>query len=377
MTCRRAFEADLPAVLHGESADAEFLAHYPGCPECATEVGVWRELDGLLRTRTASHGGAHPDPETLVAFADATLAERARADVAHHLATCRVCADELKALAGFDPGHVAAAVRGEPASRPARSALARIVWHPAFAYALVAVLLVPIVLERWPQMETRIAEERAPEPPPPAPLAEHDVAGHPLPAPPPAPLAAELRREPAPEAQVANTAPVAKRRADDRPDTNARSARAADREARHEGGTAAFAGRMREPPAAPAGAARMEAERGAPRALADAAAPPRVLAIQAGTAAVFPPPADDEAVRLRIALPPRIGPGPVDVIVRARAGAASLRTRITDAANAIEVDIPPAWLRPGDYVVVLRNEDPRQGSPVWIAFTIRAPAVRP
>ena len=61
MKCRRAFEADLLAVVRAEGGDAEFLAHYPTCPDCAAEVRVWGELDGMLRTG-ASPADAHPEP---------------------------------------------------------------------------------------------------------------------------------------------------------------------------------------------------------------------------------------------------------------------------------------------------------------------------
>ena len=60
MTCRRAFEADLAAVLHGDG-DAAFLAHAETCAACAAEVRVWRELDELLHAGAAAPAPAvHP-----------------------------------------------------------------------------------------------------------------------------------------------------------------------------------------------------------------------------------------------------------------------------------------------------------------------------
>ncbi|MEO6025743.1 MAG: hypothetical protein ABIR79_02610 [Candidatus Binatia bacterium] len=179
MKCRRAFDADLAAVLRGDAGDADFLAHYPTCPDCAAEVQVWRELDGMLRAG-APADAAHPDPEVLLVFVDApsTLAAAARSDVEQHLAACRVCADELRTLARFDPATLTAAAPAAPAPRAVAAPaspptvrddapspggwLGRMVWHPAFAYALVAVLLVPLLrdqLRRIP-VATRAVDPR-------------------------------------------------------------------------------------------------------------------------------------------------------------------------------------------------------------------------
>ena len=169
MKCRRAFDADLAAVLRGDAGDADFVAHYPACPDCAAEVQVWRELDGMLRAG-APADAAHPDPEVLLAFADApsALAAAVRSNVEQHLGACRVCADELRTLARFDPATIVAAgalaAAAAPAPRTAVAAastpdvtddapssggwLGRMVWHPAFAYALVAVLLVPLLRDQ-------------------------------------------------------------------------------------------------------------------------------------------------------------------------------------------------------------------------------------
>ncbi|MCC6767316.1 MAG: hypothetical protein IT293_21915 [Deltaproteobacteria bacterium] len=403
MTCRRAFEADLPAVLHGERADPDFLAHYPGCPECATEVGVWRELDAMLRTR-APAGDTHPEPETLVAFADApaTLGGAARAEVERHLATCRVCADELKMLAGFDPTRLDPAVPITVAPRPVRSGLARVVWHPAFAYALVAVLLVPIVLDRWPEMETRVTEEEAPAQEKPDRLAEHDVAAQPVPPPPPAvpaPLPAPAKPPPPERSQteVLREQKLAKhaRPADDEAvaarerQTMPRLGMRADAdEVRRDDGIAARARRPEAAPPplarpAPAGALRNESARSeaaqhdAAKGFADAAAPTRMLELRSGTPAVFAPPARGEIVRLRIVPPRDVGAGPVDVAVYPRASGAAILTRRADRADAIAIDIPPNWLLPGDYAVrlspVTEAASGTRQSAIELRFTVRAP----
>ncbi len=387
MTCRRAFEADLPAVLHGESADADFLAHYPTCPACATEVGVWRELDGMLRTRTPDVE-RHPEPETLVAFADAaaTLGGDVRAEVERHLASCRLCADELKALAGFDPARLGAPVPIAPAPRPERSALARIVWHPAFAYALVAVLLVPIVLERWPQMETRFAEDKAPAEPESALLAERDGSARPVAPPPPAAPAAQAappaqpRRESAPKEKAARYADPTEEelvRSRESRQISKMGRALADADAPRDTGAVARAPRMKAPlaGAAPAGGV---AENAAPRALAETVVPERVLDIRADAPNVFEAPPRDAVVRLRVAAPPALGAGPVTVTVHARAGGALVLTWHADRADAIAIDIPPNRLLPGEYAVGLspvpEAASGTSQSAMEIRFTVRTPS---
>jgi anti-sigma factor RsiW len=149
MKCRRAFATDLAAVLRGEEADDRtFAAHVTTCADCAAEVGVWKELDAMLRAG-APTDATHPEPEALLALVDApaALAAGARTAVERHIAACRVCADEVKSLRACDPRMVDAEGPAHADDGPTamRGRLARLVWHPAFAYALVAVLLVPLV----------------------------------------------------------------------------------------------------------------------------------------------------------------------------------------------------------------------------------------
>lgn len=203
MSCRRAFEVDVPAYVLDPRDPAwdEFRAHYPRCADCAAEVAAWTALQTTLAER-------HPGPEDLLRWNDApeALAPDARATIARHVERCASCRDELRALGAFAGASgsasqadaaggafpaVAAATanpsdappaahehhpsasrpggrRGErhafarrgsvsgadhggahaaddrPAAR--RGPVARVLLHPAFAYAaLVLVLLLPTV----------------------------------------------------------------------------------------------------------------------------------------------------------------------------------------------------------------------------------------
>src|SRR4030095_11636575 len=46
MSCRRAYDLDLAAFFADPRAPelAEFVEHYPRCPECAAEARAWREV---------------------------------------------------------------------------------------------------------------------------------------------------------------------------------------------------------------------------------------------------------------------------------------------------------------------------------------------
>lgn len=185
MTCRRAWELDLPSFVIDPRDPAwdDFRAHYPRCAECAAEVAAWSALQATLAER-------HPEPEELLRWHDSPdeLPSDARAAVARHVERCASCRDELRALDGFaaaaaaspDPAgetpaapahHVSASraggrrgerhafardgsarvpaqVRPHDARRPTagRGVAARILLHPAFAYAVLAlVLLLPTV----------------------------------------------------------------------------------------------------------------------------------------------------------------------------------------------------------------------------------------
>lgn len=191
MSCRKAFEIEVPDFLVEPAREefAAFRAHYPGCAECASEVRAWTEVVELLRENAASGNGAHPEPAQLLRYEDdATgLAPSVRSEIERHLASCAGCRDELGALRAFP--FEAGAPR--PARSPLREGrwLARLrglVLHPAFAYALVAVLLWPASLgllrgneSAWapPREEVAYSRERvAPAPSMPEPAAAADAA---------------------------------------------------------------------------------------------------------------------------------------------------------------------------------------------------------
>jgi hypothetical protein len=163
MSCRKAFEADIAAFLldPGGPEWAELRGHYPRCPDCATEIRAWTELHTLLESgapgpAAVEAGSAHPDEELLLQFEEhpERLASTQRQAVADHLATCRSCADELGALRRFDFARLepaAPASMRQPRVSPLRlaSLVRRVVLHPAFAYAVVLLLLYPTVAERF------------------------------------------------------------------------------------------------------------------------------------------------------------------------------------------------------------------------------------
>jgi hypothetical protein len=414
--CRRAFEADLLAVLRGEGDDADFVAHYPTCPDCAAEVRVWGELDAMLRTG-APAADSHPEPESLLAFTDApaTLTADARAGIERHLASCRTCADEVKSIGGFDaarlgmaaeppliaaapssiaaaPSSIAAPAPGIAARRPMTDVadesprggwLGRLVWHPAFAYALVAVLLVPLLRDQALHVteRTRAVDARrdAPMLPPASELAVPpereivqkreralealaDAARAPAaPVPPPAQAPAAPRaegvfakRQAAPEEKEARSADAGSARTAPGLAATADSDEAGKEDDEH---FANLLGGARAP-AAPAARAR-----------GNDALP--VLAIRPQKPTIVSIVDVEPGVLLRIEPPADLAPGPVDVKVQSRAGQRELGARVTDRANAIVIQIPPHWLASGDYTVTLQPVE--GGPPALLGFTVRAP----
>jgi hypothetical protein len=153
MSCRRAFEIDLAAFLSGAGRDefAEFRGHYPVCPECSAEIRAWTDLHTLLQAGSAGPNGGHPEPEVLLRYEqrDPPLGSAETAEVERHLARCNTCREELVALRRFDFSTLTA--ESAPSER-ARNRLAELLsglrgllMHPAFAYALVLLLLYPTV----------------------------------------------------------------------------------------------------------------------------------------------------------------------------------------------------------------------------------------
>ncbi|MBM4247481.1 MAG: hypothetical protein FJ148_27450, partial [Deltaproteobacteria bacterium] len=98
MSCRRAFEVDVPAFVLDPRDPAwdGFRTHYPRCADCAAEVAAWTALQTTLAER-------HPEPEDLLRWNDApeALAPDARTAIARHVERCASCRDELRALGAY------------------------------------------------------------------------------------------------------------------------------------------------------------------------------------------------------------------------------------------------------------------------------------
>ncbi len=187
MSCRQAFEIDLAGFLENSRRPefAGFREHYPGCSRCAAEVRVWTDLHAALQA-AAPEGIAHPSPEQLLQLAERPRSLRtedaARLDA--HLSRCAPCRDEFATFGNFDFARLESPAR---ASVPGFSLgswfapLGRLFWHPAFAYALVALIAIPVVRSMLRQGELPLQSVReiaAPQTesavaPTPAPRAPH------------------------------------------------------------------------------------------------------------------------------------------------------------------------------------------------------------
>src|SRR5437016_5267679 len=157
MSCRRAFDLDLADFVAGSARPewAEFRAHYARCAECSAEVRAWTELHLLLQPPAA-----HPAEELLLRFESepGRLPAAERRAVEEHLARCASCNDELAALRRFDFASLEARAAASPAVSFA-AFLRRLVLHPAFAYAIVLLLLYPALEGRFPSPAPQAARE--------------------------------------------------------------------------------------------------------------------------------------------------------------------------------------------------------------------------
>lgn len=152
MTCHRARDVDLHELLVIESSQDldDFRAHYPTCPACAAEVAAWTALHLSLRGGSGELG-EHPAPDALLKFEQEpdALAAQQREAIESHLRSCRSCADESRALAGFDFDRVREQTTRTPQgiSSLARSfaLLKNLALRPAFAYGIAVVALLPAV----------------------------------------------------------------------------------------------------------------------------------------------------------------------------------------------------------------------------------------
>ncbi len=182
MSCLKAFEIDLPGFLARPREDefASFRDHYPRCSECSAEVRAWTELDDRLRRPVGfgvgfavgfdTESGAaavaqHPSAGILAGYeADpGALGATERRGLERHLTECPSCRDELRALGRFSPESLVprpATAPRRPGSRlgPWLASLGRLAWHPAVAYAVLILLMLPI----WgPTLSDRVRPEVA------------------------------------------------------------------------------------------------------------------------------------------------------------------------------------------------------------------------
>ena len=183
MTCRRAFDVDLAGFLRDPRAPelAEFVEHYPRCPDCAGEVRAWTEVHLGL-------GAHHPGPADLLAYQDGTLGEDARSAVQRHVAGCPSCAEELRAVRRLDAGATDASGEPRPAARRTPLRFARMLWHPAVAYGIALLVIAAAVLPRRGEIVAPprpAAREAAPPPDAARQPAEDSRATRAAPGPPP------------------------------------------------------------------------------------------------------------------------------------------------------------------------------------------------
>jgi hypothetical protein len=338
MRCRRAFDIDLPGFLAGERSPAleAFRAHYAGCRACAAEVRAWQEVH--LRLGAGGEAGAeHPTPADLLAYEgeDPALGVR-RAAVERHLVGCLGCGDELRALrAAASPQPRSAPefprrADAATASRHAARLVARVravTLHPAFAYAIVLLLLYPAargVIEMQGREAVGGAAPQAAAPAPAAPGTAPAGAGAPSQGKAEAPGPA-----PEPRGRDARTAP------------GERHAPRADRTAGNGAG-------MRAPEGPPAEGLRAADPGPLPetlRSVAPRAAPQERPARQQSTANVEAGAASAAASALRVPVPSALRDAArLDVRVLHPDGRREIRQRIDGPAAEVAVALPADWV---------------------------------
>ena len=355
MSCRRAFDVDLADFVASSARPewAEFRAHYARCAECSAEVRAWTELHLLLQPPAA-----HPAEELLLRFEterDRLPAAERRA-VEEHLARCPSCKDELAALRRFDFASLEARAAASPAVSFA-AFLRRLVLHPAFAYAIVLLLLYPAIEGRFPSPGQQAARED-----------RRTVADG------PAGKSAPATRQKAAPAASANLA---------------RSENDVLTRARKEAAAPALGGRLGTGAAGgaePAPKAELADEKAsvdseaaverAPRDVATRAATPepagwKALALSGPGAPV------DVAARdlgtglvLTLTVPGATRAGDVEVRVLDARGGREMRERFARAAERVAMHLPAAWLTPGTYTAELRRLDAGPSSAEVFSFRV-------
>jgi len=345
MSCRRAFDVDLADFVASSARPewAEFRAHYARCAECSAEVRAWTELHLLLQPPAA-----HPAEELLLRFEterDRLPAAERRA-VEEHLARCPSCKDELAALRRFDFASLEARAAASPAVSFA-AFLRRLVLHPAFAYAIVLLLLYPALEGRFPspgQQAARedrrtVARQKGAEPAAPAKLArsEDDVL-------------TAARKETAARALGGRLGTGAAGGAEPAPKAELADEKASvDSEAAVERAPRDVATRAATPE--PAGWKAL--------ALSGPGAPVDVAARDLGTGLV-----------LTLTVPGATRAGDVEVRVLDARGGREMRERFARAAERVAMHLPAAWLTPGTYTAELRRLDAGPSSAEVFSFRV-------
>ena len=353
MSCRRAFDLDLADFVASSARPewAEFRAHYARCAECSAEVRAWTELHLLLQPPAA-----HPAEELLLRFETepGRLPAAERRAVEEHLARCPSCNDELAALRRFDFTALEPKVAASPAPSFAEW-LRRLVLHPAFAYAIVLLLLYPALEGRLPSRGQQAAREdrqavadrpagksapaarqKAQEPPAPANLArsENDAFMHARREPPAAALGGRLQAG-------AETAPKQERLADEKVGVESEAA-------------AEKAESYRETRAATPEPAGWK-----PLALSAPGAPADVAARDLGTGLV-----------LTLTVPDAARSGAVEVRVLDARGGREMRERFARAGERVAMRLPAAWLTPGTYTAEVRRLDAEPSPTEVLSFRV-------
>ena len=348
MSCRRAFDVDLADFVASSARPewAEFRAHYARCAECSAEVRAWTELHLLLQPPAA-----HPAEVLLFRFETERdrLPAAERRLVEEHLARCPSCKDELAALRRFD---FASLEPRAAASPPASFAafLRRLVLHPAFAYAIVLLLLYPALEGRLPSPARQAAREDGK--PAIEPLADKNAP------------AGEVSPKPAEPAAPANVARSEERRF-------MRARKEAEAPALRESGRAGGE-RDVEATADAYSVAQEKAERLYGK--LDAAAEPAGWKILAPSGAGAPV---DVAARelgaglvLTLPVPEAARSGTVEVRVLDARGGREMRERFARAAERVAMHLPAAWLTPGTYTAELRRLDAGPSSAEVFSFRV-------
>jgi len=360
MSCRRAFDLDLVACLLDRDRPEwrAFRDHYPHCPECAAEVRTWTELHEELAP-------SHVAPGELLAYEDApgTLAAAERRRIGAHLEGCPPCRDELATLRATD---VSAFVRATPPPAKARRrrqflwpSVRGVLAHPAFAYGLVMLLVLPAV---WPLVRDQVAPRPAAERPLPAAgaVADEETAASSGPRPAPATASEDaLREQDAPagavfrdgaRADVAEPARVGEARTT-RSETANRPAAPAEQEL-------AKARARTEEQAFADGAYATDADASWPTVQLE----PDVATVVSVTG---------QGLVVRMPMPTTaVTAGLAEVRVRDRSGRREIREQhFGPPAHAAAIRLPAAWLTPGTYHVdlLLGGDEPVASARLLVA----------